>query len=243
MLNYADAVTLLPDSLDFDKEFYKKHLDASGIPIVARAEVADSALSKVRRIIDRMVSKHVVIRRRLARNIKGFLIIPKGSEMTTLPEYADLDQRFPLPSGEKWDKRAQGVGWAPDYPYVSCSEANLLHLGLPFDRYPNESICIHEFSHAVLNAGILFEYPSFASRIDALYENAKNTYLGNSYAGENRDEYWAEGSQAWFNAADCTNRAKSPTCTIHELYQIDPHFAREISKWFPFPFEGSPIFP
>ncbi|WP_143325744.1 hypothetical protein [Paraburkholderia ribeironis] len=243
MKTYRDFISPVPDNFAFDKNYYKKYVDASGIPVVATAEVGDLALLKAKCIIDAMVSRHDAIRTRLSINVTGFLVIPKNKEMTTLPEYVNLDRQFPLPCGEKWDKRAQGIGWTSYLPYASCSEANLLKVGRPSDRYPHESICIHEFAHTVMDAGILLHDPEFGDRLDRLYKNAKEKYLGDSYAGQNPGEYWAEGVQAWFNAADCNNRTKTPTCTIHELYKTDPRFACEISKWFPSPYEISPIYP
>ncbi|MEX3937732.1 hypothetical protein AB4Y32_39510 [Paraburkholderia phymatum] len=243
METHVDFISPVPDSLEFDRNYYKKYVDASGIPVVAAAEVDSFALLKAKRIIEVMVSKHDPIRRLLANNVKGFLIIPKNREMTTLPAYVDMDRRFPLPCDEKWDKRAQGCGWISCLPYVSCSEANLLKVGRPLDRYPRESICIHEFAHAVMDAGILVHDPGFDDRLNALYKDAKEKYLGNSYAGQNPGEYWAVGVQAWFNAADCVHKGTTPTDTFDKLHKTDPSFACEVGKWFPSPYECSPVYP
>ncbi|MCO4883474.1 hypothetical protein VOI32_40435 [Paraburkholderia caribensis] len=63
METHVDFISPVPDSLEFDRNYYKKYVDASGIPVVAAAEVDGFALLKAKRIIEVMVSKHDPIRR------------------------------------------------------------------------------------------------------------------------------------------------------------------------------------
>jgi hypothetical protein len=223
-------------NLPFDQNYYKKYVEASGIPIVASAEVGDKALLKMRDVVDTMLKKDPATREALAKNLKGILIIPKDKGMTTLPEYANLDKTNPLP-GQSWNDRAQGIGWTPSLPYVSASEANLLHSGSPQDRYPDESIYIHEFAHAVFDAGIASRDPGARSRLNNLFADAKaNGYLQNSYAASNPSEYWAEGVQAWFNAA-AGNGSSTTIGTNKQLHDADPKLWNELHRWFPAPDE------
>lgn len=225
--------------------YYTKYINASGIPIVANSIVSDTALFKMKYIVDIMVWKDAATQQQLLANLKRILIIPKADGMTSLPEYVNLDQTNPLPNGETWNQRAQGVGWTAALPYMSCSEANLLESGYPLDRYSDQSICIHEFAHTVWEAGVVFRDSNAQSRLDALYAaDASSGFLGNSYAGSIAREYWAEGVQAWFNAASCTNKADTPVCTNTALYQSEYGLWNEIGHWFASPYQlQSPIYP
>jgi hypothetical protein len=215
---------------NFNYTYYRKYVNASGVPIVASATVSDSALLKMKQIVDTMLSKDSATRTKLVANLQRILIIPRGQGMTTLPEYWNLDQLFPLGGGQTWDQRAQGIGWTAQIPYVSCSEANLLHSGWPDDRYTDESICIHEFAHAMWEAGVVYRDSYAQGRLDAAYSAAKaRGFLGTTYAASSVREYWAEGVQGWFNAASCNN---TPTCTQSKLYNTDPTLWNEIGHWY-----------
>ncbi len=217
--------------------YYQKYVDASGVPVVANSTVSDSALLKMKYIIDTMLQKDAFVRQQLIARLRRVLIIPKNDGMTSLPEYAQLDQTNPIP-GSTWNQRAQGVGWTEALPYASCSEANLLHSGWPLDRYIDESICIHEFAHTVYDAGIVFRDTTALARLTALYNaDLQRGFLGNTYAAQTVSEYWAEGVQAWFNAASCANPNTTPTCTNLSLYQTDYPLWYEIGHWFPSPYQ------
>lgn len=217
--------------------YYTKYLDASGVPIVAHSTVADAALFKMKTIVDTMLWKDSYTRQQVVANLRRVLIIPKNDGMTTLPEYATLDQTNPIP-GSTWNERAQGVGWTQAIPYMSCSEANLLHSGWPQDRYTDESICIHEFAHAVWDAGIVYRDTGAQARLEKLWKaDLDRGFLGTTYSSQNSREYWAEGVQAWFNAASCTNTNTTPTCTHNSLYWYDYPLWAEVGKWFYAPYQ------
>ncbi len=67
------------------------------------------------------------------------------------------------------------------------------------DRYPTESILVHEFAHAVMNIGMTEEQ---REAVREAYEKAREDglYKSDIYMMANADEYWAEGSQSWFDA-------------------------------------------
>ena len=236
-------VTAPPAGLaNFNYTYYRKYINASGVPIVAAATVDDAALLKMKLIVDTMLMKDAATRAQLVSRLQRVLIIPRGQGMTTLPEYVNLDQLFPLGGGQTWNARAQGIGWTAQIPYVSCSEANLLHSGAPDDRYTNESICIHEFGHAVWEAGVVFRDANAQARLDAAFNAARQRgFLGTTYAGTASREYWAEGVQGWFNAGSCNN---TPTCDNAKLYTTDRTLWNEVGQWFYAPYElATQIYP
>ena len=107
---------------------------------------------------------------------------------TDVPEHKHLQPRV------FWDRRARGLGGSP----VSCGEENLL--GYPGDPYSTENLLIHEFSHAVHGIAMQSLDPTFDTRLKEAFESARQKGLWKgTYAGQNRDEYWAEGAQDWFD--------------------------------------------
>jgi len=242
--NVAYAQVQAPPSYLRLPSYYTKYVDASGIPVVSNSTVADAALYKMQYIVNVMIYRDPSVKQQLQAHLRRVLIIPKNDGMTSLPEYANLDQTNPIP-GSTWNQRAQGVGWTDALPYMSCSEANLLHSGYPLDRYTDESICIHEMAHTVFDAGIVFRDADAQNRLTALYNaDVSRGLLGSTYAGTNTREYWAEMVQAWFNAASCSNPNNTPICTQNALYQYDLPLWNEIGHWFPTPSQlMAPIYP
>jgi hypothetical protein len=81
---------------------------------------------------------------------------------------------------------------------TSCGEENLLNLR--GDRYRNENILIHEFSHAIHNYGIGSLDRTFDAKLRAIHKKAIDSGLWqDTYAATNPAEYWAEGVQSYFD--------------------------------------------
>ena len=120
-------------------------------------------------------------------------------EMTTdVPEQRDMKPK------DYWDRRARGLGGR----VCSCGEENLLNL--PGDRYPVENILIHEFSHTIHNFGLRSVDPKFDERLKSIYEQAvADGIWKDTYAATNREEYWAEGVQDYFDCNACPRDGRS----------------------------------
>ena len=230
-----------PTSLGLDP-FYKKWLDADGLPIVASERVPDAALAEARRLLLKMCEKRRdcfdAIRTSPARIRVAILA---ESELTTdIPEYRDLTPK------DYWDRRARGLGATTERPAVSGAEENLL--AYPSDRYRGESIFIHEFAHTFAQFGAATREPGFGEKLKAAYDDAmkKGLWKG-TYAAENADEYWAEGVQSWFDAnlegtapgldAAAPRKTKNPihndVDTRDELKRYDPALAALIGSVMP----------
>jgi len=73
-------------------------------------------------------------------------------------------------------------------------------LNLTPNRYYGETIFVHEFSHQILDA-VRGADPALYARIEAAYMAAKAAGLWrDEYAMTTIDEYWAEGSQFWWDS-------------------------------------------
>ena len=93
------------------------------------------------------------------------------------------------------DATTRGVGGGK---VTSVGEENLLDIAKD-PHFRHESILVHEFGHTVMNIGMSEEGRAL---IRSAHEDAmkRGLYPPSCYMGSNADEYWAEGTQAWFDA-------------------------------------------
>ncbi len=155
-----------------------------------------------------------------------------GSVLTDIPELGDLNEVWP---DVNWDERHRGGGVGPTdaRPVVAIAEENLLCYGS--DVFPYEDILVHEFAHGVLTMGVERQSggKEFRSRLEEAYENALAAGLWeNTYAGENPDEYWAEGVQSWFGLNDPPGPIHNEINTRAKLEAYDPVLAGLIQETF-----------
>jgi len=123
-------------------------------------------------------------------------MIGKDEQMTDIPEYVVL--------GDGWNA-FRGAGPTSSIPVSSCGEENVLCL--VGDIYFDQSICVHEFAHAVQGSGGKLPTPRNIGSIN-LDQRLRNIYnqrvvnrglWANTYAATNHEEYWAVGAQAYFD--------------------------------------------
>jgi hypothetical protein len=70
----------------------------------------------------------------------------------------------------------------------------------PGTKYYGETILVHEFSHAILDAVQAVD-PTLYGRVERAYAAAKQKGLWTGeYGATTIQEYWAEGTQFWFNS-------------------------------------------
>lgn len=211
---YAEEnlVTTVPASLGIDTSFYKKYVDADGIPVVTSQNVSDEALIAARKIITGMLSKRKDIADAMKSKGCKVMIIGEKEATLELPEYRHLGK-----TKEKydfWNKRARGFGGAPEHDTsASCGEENIICL--PGDRYGGENILIHEFAHIIHMIGIVNVEPDFDDRLTALMNKAKEKGLWEkTYALENKEEYFAETVQSFFN---CNRYSEKPNGVHNQI--------------------------
>ncbi len=194
----VEITTTLPDTVRQEFElpgFYQQWIDVGGFPVVASEKVNPHALQEAAWLIQQVIGHRPDLLQALAENNVRFSIMAYNEMTTAIPEHSDLKPDF------YWDRRARGLGATSARPAVSCGEENLLNY--PGDPYRTENILIHEFAHAIHQMGLSTVDPDFDKQLKGLYEKAmeKELWKG-TYASSNKEEYWAEGTQSWFN----TNR-------------------------------------
>lgn len=226
----SSEITAPPASLGLDP-FYKKYVDASGIPVISSANVADQALLNARDIVSDMIKDLPAIKNKMLENHIRVGIIGINERPTQMPEYSDLYTAFP---GTDWDNRARAYGATLERPLTTDCEENLLCRS--GDRYVGEEILTHEFSHAIHELGLRFVNTSFDADLQAVYNHAVSTGLWtNTYAISNVREYWAEGVQDWYNCnleAIPTNGVHNQVNTRTELQSYDPMLYDLIDTYF-----------
>lgn len=214
--------------------FYKKYLDAGGIPVVSSEHVSDEALIRAQRVITVMLSKRPDVKRVMVESGCKVMIIGRNEEVCDLPEYAhicDTPENIAY-----WNKRARGFGGAPEDAFsASFGEENVLCL--EGDRYKGESILVHEFAHLIHTVGIVGVDPGFNSELEALRQHAiEKGRWENTYAISNKEEYFAEAVQSFF---DCNRYSEKPNGvhnainTRAKLKVYDPEMYELLLRYFP----------
>jgi len=226
----------VPESLGVSP-FYKKYVDAAGIPVIASEKVPDAALLVARDIVNSMLAARADIRKALiARNWRTGVIAEVEMTMD-IPEYSKMkrpgaSREEPVTQEDRdyHANRSRGLGGNP----TTGAEENLL--GYPGTRYWGEHIFVHEFAHAMMS-GLRDVDAATHAEIRAAYDKAmaagKYVHLDGRkhYATTNPNEYWAEGVQWWFfsNYGECfTGDIKVET--PEEFAAYDPALNELISR-------------
>jgi hypothetical protein len=193
--------------------FYVQRRDAAGIPVIASAKAPPEALDAARGIIQQMLAYRPELARWLSDAGYRVAIMAESEATTDLPEQAHwtrpdrsdprltrcerkhYDERIgAMTDRAYWNARARGMAG----PLTSGAAEDLL--GLRSSRYYGETIFVHEFAHDVL-AAIRGVDRDQAGAIDAAFAHAREAGLWkDEYASTSVDEYWAEGTQFWFDS-------------------------------------------
>ena len=208
----AAPVGAPPASLGVDP-FYTRYVDAGGIPILSSAKVPDQALLAAREIVEGMLAHRPDLARVLvAERVRVAIMAPDESTLD-LPEQrhwkkpARDDPRLTYCERKHYEER---IGRLTDRAYWNARARGMAGrltsgatedlLGQRASRYYGETIFLHEFSHAVLGAIQRADPPLYAE-VERAYAGALKTgKWKREYASTSIGEYWAEGSQFWFNS-------------------------------------------
>ena len=183
-----------PVDLGYDP-FYRQHCAALGLDVLGSAAVVSGAVERTAEIIVAMIGHRRDLIDEIIRQRTRVGVMAAGEVTSDMPEYRNIYTMFP---GTDWDTRARGLGATPLIPLSSVGEGNVLCDAT--DRYPGESIMVHEFAHTIRIMGLAVVDPVMDGRIDAAYATAIATgRWSNTYAAENSDEYFAEVVQSYFD--------------------------------------------
>jgi hypothetical protein len=219
--------------------FYRKYVDALGIPVVASEKVPDAALLVARDIVNAMLSARPDVRKALIARGWRTGVIAEVEMTMDIPEYSKMkrpgaprDEPVVQADRDYHANRSRGLGGNP----TTGAEENLL--GYPGTRYWGEHIFVHEFAHAIMT-GLRDVDPAMVTEIRASYDAAtaagKYVHLDGRkhYATTNAGEYWAEGVQWWFfsNYGECF-AGNVKVETPEEFAAYDPTLSALIGRVF-----------
>jgi len=225
-----------PAELSFNG-FYKKCVYFRGLAIIGSDKVDDRAFRQIIVTFTKMLAKvPVSTTDELIKAGSHYSIIAATEGQTDLPEYWDMKND---PKTD-WNKRARGLGGL----ITSGGEENILEY--PDDRYKGECIYIHEFSHTLANYAFVKSDPKFKEDWKDAYTKAIAEGLWKrTYGASNKDEYWAEGVQMYFDcarSASPANGVHNEICNREQLKTYDPRLFALIDREFghnPWRYEGS----
>ena len=177
-----------------NSSYYTQYAEVKGIFIKANSKVDPRALESAKSILEIMLSGRPDIPKSLREKRAELAIIAKDDYITKLPEFSYLAGRTD-PNGNPYDSfKVRGAGAIPAQPVTATSEENLLKQDKTFW---NEDITYHEYAHAIMNLAFT---PSDHAVLASLYNSTKKSNLfPGAFAMVNRDEFWAELTQSYFN--------------------------------------------
>ena len=235
------TTTVPPAALGLDP-FYARYVDAGGIPIVSSSRVPAEALFIARDIVDGLLARRPDLRREIVRQRVRVGIMAEEESTTDLPEQSDwkkpsrddprltqcerkrFDEIEAMSDRDYWDRRARGTGGT----YTTVGVENLLGRG--GTRYFGESILVHEFSHRILAAIEAVDRRLFAAIARAYAAAIKDGRWRGDYAAVSIQEYWAEGTQFWFDT-NMMARLDDATIVSHDdLRRYDPALFEALAR-------------
>lgn len=204
---------------------YRQRDTVCGMTIAAYDCVGDAAIAGAKELIQHMLAG---VRPAIIERMVGFssqiAIIGRNQVTTDIPQHMYL-KGSRVPDGRDYDEGTRGLGATLSRPVMSVGEENVLMLPpTEGNMYVSESILVHEFAHSVMSLG-LHKLPEMKA-IHLAFENAhrQGLYEPTSYVALNPDEYWAECTQAWFEAT-IRQDATSGVITRKLLKTKDPLMA------------------
>ena len=230
-----------PAALRLDP-FYAKYVDAGGIPVVGSARVPDRALEVAREIVVAMTARRADVQAELVRRGARIGVMARDEGTMDLPEHRHWkkpergDGRLTLceqktwaaieamSDRDYWNSRARGTGGI----FTTVGAENLL--AEPGTRYFGESILVHEFSHAIFSA-IERVDPALHGEVARAYAKAQaEGRWARDYAATSLQEYWAEGTQFWFNSNMLARLDDGEVLSHRDLKRYDPALYRALEK-------------
>ncbi len=218
--------------------FYTRRLDAAGIPVVGSARAPTQALEIARDLtIDMLAARPDLLAALVARG-QRVALMAEDESTTDLPEQRDWKKPAPndvrltrcerlhyaarigaLTDRQYWNARARGMAGV----LTSGGAEDLL--GLPHSRYAGQNIFVHEMAHDVFDAIHAVDKPLYA-RVEAAYRHALSAGLWKGeYATTTLTEYWAVGTQFWFDDAPVARFDGHTVLSHDDLTTYDPSLA------------------
>ncbi|WP_322797176.1 hypothetical protein [Tepidiforma sp.] len=197
--NVCQGTARLPDPgqpRQFHPE-YTQIAEAAGIAIVANSSVSPRALEAARATVERFFRDND-LEQQLAADGAYVIVAASDQGVLDLPEFRCLDDS----AARDFFTHVCGVADRADYPVVTVNEDDLL--GRRSGPCGGLNILYHELGHLVQGWALP---PADYFDVRQYYQDAISAgkYRGD-YAATNANEYFAEGTQAYFLHSDLEGR-------------------------------------
>jgi len=195
---------------------YTRQREVLGIMIIAQEAVSDHALDQAEATV-RAIFANNRLNEPLAEEGAYIIVAAAGQGVLELPEFGCLQDQL----GSDLFDHVCGVADRADYPVATVNELDVIEDPLGPCRGTN--ILFHELGHLV--QGWTLEHADYID-LKLLYQDALS---GGKYAGEyastNTNEYFAEGTQAFFTE-------RQPGVTRHRewLQRYDPELFKLLQQ-------------
>ena len=186
-----------PDSPQAFPDIYTQQRDVRGLKVVATERVSREALDIAEETIERVFENNDLMDALVDQ--RAYVVVADESQgVLDLPEFGCLEDRL----GSEFFTHVCGVADRADYPVATVNELDLI--GDRSGPCGGLNILFHELGHLV--QGWTLE-PADFFEVKILYQAALDAGKyrrgqEREYAATNPNEYFAEGTQAYFQALD-----------------------------------------
>jgi hypothetical protein len=174
---------------------YTQGCEVLGITILAAEEVDPIAIEQMAdRIFNMLIDRPDLV---VALNDVGVSgrVIGDDKRITSLPEFSELYDLYP---GTDWNRRGRSFPGTDVIPIVAGGEENLMCLEETY--YQDEDNFVRTMALTIRRFGLEVVDPVTNAAIDRAYQTAIAKGLWkNTLAEINSSEYWAEGTQSFFD--------------------------------------------
>jgi hypothetical protein len=178
-------------------DVYTQKREVAGFTIVGSGAISAAAFDEAERTVER-VFRDPALAQPLVDQGAYIIIAAPGQGVLDLPEFACLEGEL----GADFFTHVCGIADRADYPVVSVNELDLI--GDRKGPCGGLNILYHELGHLV--QGWSVSPPDYFD-IRVLYQRAVDAgKLRGRYAGRNANEYFADGTQAYFHHVDRAGR-------------------------------------
>ncbi len=187
--------------------FYQQWINVEGLPIVSSEKANPYALKEAAWLIWHMTRHRPEILKAMAQRRDHVSITGHNEMSSDIPELRDY-------ASLHFFLNVSGRGGTDSEEQLLGSHAY--------------SVLIHEFSHAIHLTALSYIDPTFDNRLKAAYDTAMEKGLWRGYyAATNRFEYWADGTNSWFDSIE-----HSTVNTRAALKTYDPALAALLAEVF-----------
>jgi len=215
-----DCVVGTPPASLTAEGFYTRHCSVLGLDVVAAEEVSPEAVTATAdRVYWMLVLRPDLVEALQATPIR-IAVIGAEQRITSLPDFEELYDLYP---GTDWRRLGRSFPGTDLITVAAAAEENLLCFD--GDRYGGEDIFVRDFARTIRRFGLAVADANTHTAIERSYARAIAGGLWEDAVGEvNSDQYWAEGSQAYFDAngeADPPDDVHNHVDTREELLDYD----------------------